>query len=671
MPLPKPVLDNRNFDQLVAEGRALIPRLAPTWTDHNASDPGITLVELFAWLTEMDLFRLDRISDEQLRGFLRLVGDAPRLATPAETTLLLSSATELDLPAGLQMGSESGTPLFQTAQAIDVSPAILADLRRADGQSVWAANARASGYLPFGDDPKPGDAFHLGFDRPLGSAGRRLNLWLWTETHPADAETRRRLLAEQERAIAAGIAGAACAPDAEQPWRHHEVRLRWEYHAGGGTWKALVDVIDETRALTLSGPVSVLIPADHVAGGPEPTRFWLRATWVSGRPECLPRVLRIGSNAVRATHVVDRLPVTLAVSQGRADLHVDLPFRPVVPGSCRMACDLSGVPEGDWQEVASFDQSGAHDEHFTLDAARGRIGFGNGRRGRVPPAAANLSLACRTGGGVAGNVAAHRLERWSDGVHNETLFPGWSATAPGVFLEQPFAAADGADGESLRMAIARVVGGLRQPSRATTLADFEYFALSVPGVPVARARALPDRHPAFPCYRAAGNITIVVVPACPGPRPTPSPGMCAAVMRYLETRRIPATELHVVAPTYASVRVVATVSADDGVSPPVLREVILAALQRFLHPLHGGEDGLGWPVGRDVYRSEILALLARIRGVSCVQYMGLQGESDAEPRCANLPVCDDSLVASGDHAIQVLGATPIRLVDRSASHECP
>ena len=43
MPLPKPTLDNRSFDQLVAEGRSQIPRLAPQWTDHNASDAGITL----------------------------------------------------------------------------------------------------------------------------------------------------------------------------------------------------------------------------------------------------------------------------------------------------------------------------------------------------------------------------------------------------------------------------------------------------------------------------------------------------------------------------------------------------------------------------------------------------------------------------------------------------
>jgi hypothetical protein len=68
MPLPKPTLDNRRYDQLVGEGRGLIPRLSPAWTDQNASDPGITLIELGAWLSEQNMYRFDRVSDEALRA---------------------------------------------------------------------------------------------------------------------------------------------------------------------------------------------------------------------------------------------------------------------------------------------------------------------------------------------------------------------------------------------------------------------------------------------------------------------------------------------------------------------------------------------------------------------------------------------------------------------------
>ena len=56
MPLPLPRLDSRTYDELVEEGRALLPLVAPHWTDHNAHDPGLTLLELFAWLIESDLY---------------------------------------------------------------------------------------------------------------------------------------------------------------------------------------------------------------------------------------------------------------------------------------------------------------------------------------------------------------------------------------------------------------------------------------------------------------------------------------------------------------------------------------------------------------------------------------------------------------------------------------
>jgi hypothetical protein len=82
MPLPIPNLDDRAFADLVGEGRAMIPRLAPQWTNHNPSDPGITLLELLAFLTESALYDLNQVRDESYRAFLQLVGSA---AQPGES----------------------------------------------------------------------------------------------------------------------------------------------------------------------------------------------------------------------------------------------------------------------------------------------------------------------------------------------------------------------------------------------------------------------------------------------------------------------------------------------------------------------------------------------------------------------------------------------------------
>ncbi|MBZ0303571.1 MAG: hypothetical protein K8J31_27780 [Anaerolineae bacterium] len=73
MPIPVPSLDDRTFDDLVEEARALIPLYAPEWTNHNPSDPGITLIELFAWLAEMLIYRADQVTDEHYKVFLKLL----------------------------------------------------------------------------------------------------------------------------------------------------------------------------------------------------------------------------------------------------------------------------------------------------------------------------------------------------------------------------------------------------------------------------------------------------------------------------------------------------------------------------------------------------------------------------------------------------------------------
>lgn len=74
MSLPVPNLDNLEFKNLVEEAKSLIPVYAPQWTNFNPSDPGITLVELFAWFCEMISYRVDQVPEENYLSFLKLLG---------------------------------------------------------------------------------------------------------------------------------------------------------------------------------------------------------------------------------------------------------------------------------------------------------------------------------------------------------------------------------------------------------------------------------------------------------------------------------------------------------------------------------------------------------------------------------------------------------------------
>src|SRR5258705_1862553 len=125
MPLPSPALDNRTYDQLVAEGRGLIPRLCAPWTDHNASDPGITLIELCAWLADQNIYRYDRPSAEALRAFTRLVGADTRSPGVATTVVSVANrnAAGIGLPPRMQLGAASAV-LFETTAPLFASNAV-------------------------------------------------------------------------------------------------------------------------------------------------------------------------------------------------------------------------------------------------------------------------------------------------------------------------------------------------------------------------------------------------------------------------------------------------------------------------------------------------------------------------------------------------------------------
>src|SRR5215212_957024 len=88
MPIPLPNLDDRTYAELTAEARALIPGLHPGWTNHNPTDPGIVLVELLAWLTEMLLFQVNEIPAAADEKFLQLLnGAVPAWTRPEHMSL--------------------------------------------------------------------------------------------------------------------------------------------------------------------------------------------------------------------------------------------------------------------------------------------------------------------------------------------------------------------------------------------------------------------------------------------------------------------------------------------------------------------------------------------------------------------------------------------------------
>ena len=313
MPLPLPDLDTRRWGDLVDEGRAQIPRYAPTWTDHNIHDPGVTLVELFAWLTEGDIYRINRIPERHRRKFLALIGHAPLPPAPSRVAVGFRLAPPVDallVPDGTTVAARQPDGmwvpfrLLRTLIVIDLAIELVATF---DGKSLidrtrdWLAGTPL---LPWESDPAAADeadkdpALYLAFDGPL-RPGLPVALWIGLTGDATGPDERARIVKARDEGAVDCLPRTIepcdppdCAPDAlcaqfdaaessaedmvditlPAPPEHHGVRVAWEYFAGG-TWLAFGsasgELVDDTRALTLDGMVVITpeVASDPVPGG--------------------------------------------------------------------------------------------------------------------------------------------------------------------------------------------------------------------------------------------------------------------------------------------------------------------------------------------------------------------------------------------------------------------
>ena len=312
MPLLLPDLDDRRWSDLVDEGRALIPRYAPVWTDFNVHDPGVMLIELYAWLTEASIYQLNQVPDRHFWKFLSLIGYRPRGPRPARIQIAfgpLAPASGFDLSAGVEFDSAgpSGAVPFCTVRDIHLAPVTLAALQVDDGGGAIVSHTRdLHDGLPieaFGAAPQPGAALYLGFS--VAPSAVPVALWFWLAGPGDSAGERRRIEAEanrQREACRPARSDVICPGEAPTPrapvWSppaHHSARIVWEAFAGG-TWTPLApvsmparpaagQVADDTRSLTLDGLVEVNLPAaisQTVIGGESAALFYLRARLVAG-----------------------------------------------------------------------------------------------------------------------------------------------------------------------------------------------------------------------------------------------------------------------------------------------------------------------------------------------------------------------------------------------------
>lgn len=418
--LPKSDLDDRRYQDLVEECILRIPRYCPEWTNHNAADPGITLIEMFAWLTDQMLLRFNQVPRRNYVAFLELLGIRLLPPTPARTdvTFYLSRAQSSQalipaIPKGTEVATERtdtqdaiifstdrtlpiGVPRirhFLTADTKEEQPRVLRDRfantwNQDDNTGHWSGRSQ----FVFQERPQPGNCFYVGLDpnetlhgnviilfiegEPAGSTGidpnrppRYWEAWngqvwrpiLWEENHDETQGFSFNAAGLQDHALLRQAKVMLHLPltfPATYFSNYHACWIRCVYQPSENTTITAASEQPQNQATTLTSR-----PEYHYSRAPKFTALSVEA--VGGTVPA--------SQCERIEHEL------LGDSSGKPGQTFQLQSGSILdcdPETEHILVEVPGKPLEIWQEVKDFADSTPSDRHYTLDAVSGEIQFG-------------------------------------------------------------------------------------------------------------------------------------------------------------------------------------------------------------------------------------------------------------------------------------------------------
>lgn len=712
MSLPSPNLDDRKFQDIVDDVKRQIGLRCPEWTDHNVSDPGVTLIELFAWMSEMMLYRMNQVPEKNYIKFLEMIGVSLEPPAPAQTDLRFRLSRPIEDREG-EEGSAltlraretvAATVRTETEDAIEF--ATDADLRMVRPRlahifTVPAPQnpAESSG----GEDDLPSGAADFvpgGKDFPLFGPIPRENDAVYFGFEADVSANLVELLVDCVQAAATGL-------DERYPAQV------WEWWDGvEHLWRRLEVTADTTFGFNRSGRVELALPrglVPRMLGGRR--SYWVRCRYTTAeedlppigvehlRPSAYqkpPEIRSVVARVVGGTAPASNSATVNFEELGHSDGTPGQVFRlrnaPILGNHDErrrrgetLLVGEQGMPRGQyqaWSEVPDFSLSGPEDRHYVCDAYTGEISLGPSvpqpddtpprQHGAIPAKGLTLLFsAYRHGGGTGGNVKENQVRILKSSI------PYISD------VSNPRRADGGQNLESLERAKLRGRALLRIRDRAVTVEDFEYLARRASSA-VGRARCVQ----AGPLHAARGEggesvppgvVRVLIVPALSDELLVPRPAdlrvparVLADVQAYLDERRLLTTVLEVGEPTYVFVSTDITLVADPHADPDQVARRVRERLAVYLHPLRGGPRGDGWPFRRALTLSDIYAQVQAATGVAFLlsagiyvsrvvnREKGLFGPEQSVSNAEGVRIADNQLICTREHRIRV---RPMSAVD--------
>ena len=672
MTLEIPEIQDTDFAELLAEARARIPVHNPEWTNFNESDPGITILELFAFMTESLLYRANRIPERNRIKFLQLLDVPMQPAMAAEgivafentrgplTAVTVANDTELlagKVPFRTQATVEvlplEAAVFYKAALATPLDPdtqaryrALYTDLAPEGAVATFYETRRLEPPTPGGPVP----SIELATDTIDGS------LWLALlarDAEPTTLSQTRNAIGGRELTV--GIVPTAA--DAERVLFPESTRRTTDdpgielwMPAGGSLPEppasrapsyVRLEVAEEGDVIVEPGMLRVILPAasdlqlwDNLEPAEEGVGTFppllddsergRLITWIrlkrpvaegSADGRLSATLSWVGINATRVAQRARVVGERLTSGTGGADQVVKLANTPAIAGTVTVTVGTETWSQTDDLLAAGSELDGRNNAGepavstvFVVDRFSGEIRFGNGIHGSRPPAGAIIRATYEYGGGPDGNVPAGAVSK------------GPSLPA-GIKVTNGVPTWGGAEAETVPEAERRMSQFVRHRNRLVSSEDFSVIAHETPGVDIARVEVLPLVHPSAPTAESPGVVTLLAIPRhdpAQPEAPRPDQLFLDAVCDHLDERRLVTTELHVRGPVYRPIVVSIGLDAAPGASFPQVRDAVQRAVKDFLSPipLPNDDSTVGWPLGKAVDPLEIWTVAARVTGVA-------------------------------------------------------
>ena len=709
--LPKSNLDDRTFDELVEECLLRIPRYCPEWTNYNAGDPGVTLIELFAWLVHQMLYRFNQVPARHYVAFLELLGIRLEPPTPAQTNVTFYLTKAQSTTKVIYAGTEVATVrtenqpaiVFTTDDDLVIGTPRLKHILLALEALQKPTDGELDNVLRNNQDPASLNvALQLFKSCEVGNC---VYFVLEADTLDDAVDGEEEIVNQiQGNILAFNFNGPTAVTTGIDP---NNPPLTWQYWDGESWQEGILSeqTDDKTKGFSFDrlgqgGPNPEEEGADIILHLPQNwpeitfgsyTGQWIRCVYTAPRstlsqngaqqfnyqrsPEITGVTVRSVGGVTVASECVQLKEELLGVSTGKPGQVFELSKRPVLKRNLAteyIKVQPLNAPAQVWQEVDDFGASGADDPHYLIDNASGTVQFGplirephqlqqkiheraaiqswgrpsrirksvtdlieqppipavlepidrldKRQYGSVPPNGAEIYMTTyRVGGGSRGNVGAGALSVLKTSIPYVKRVVNYDA------------AEGGRDAESLNQAMIRVPEILRTRETAISPEDFERVAKQFDlGRVVYFAHCVRAPHLTTP-----GIVRLLIVPHTnvysldQGLHPDRlqlNEKLTNELQEHLDLHRALGIRVTIEPPNYVGIQVVAEVYLQSQYQQATdlryLQQKFHRELYQFFNPITGGFDKQGWPLGRDVQTSDVIALLQghpEVRSVGQVQ----------------------------------------------------